>query len=52
MPAWRRQPVLSPSAAGLSPLHNVTRVIRMEQIPVLGTGKTDYRALRDSLRKE
>ena len=39
-------------AAGLSPLHNVTRVIRMEQIPVLGTGKTDYRALRDSLRKE
>ena len=38
--------------AGLSPLHNVTRVIRVEQIPVLGTGKTDYRALRDGLRKE
>jgi len=37
--------------AGLSPLHNVARVIRVEQIPVLGTGKTDYRALRDGLRK-
>jgi long-chain-fatty-acid--[acyl-carrier-protein] ligase len=36
--------------AQLSPLHNVTRVVRVEQIPVLGTGKTDYRALRDSLR--
>ena len=32
-------------AAGLSPLHNIARVERLEQIPVLGTGKTDYRAL-------
>jgi acyl-CoA synthetase (AMP-forming)/AMP-acid ligase II len=33
--------------AGLSPLHNVRRVIRVETIPVLGTGKTDYRGLKE-----
>jgi len=37
-------------AAGLSALHNLTRVIRLEQLPVLGTGKTDYRALREMLK--
>jgi long-chain-fatty-acid--[acyl-carrier-protein] ligase len=31
--------------AGLSPLHNIRRVEWVESIPVLGTGKTDYRAL-------
>lgn len=35
--------------AGLSPLHNVSRVERVDAIPVLGTGKTDYRALRARL---
>jgi len=35
--------------AGLSALHNIRRVIRVGEIPVLGTGKTDYRALRDGL---
>jgi acyl-CoA synthetase (AMP-forming)/AMP-acid ligase II len=35
--------------AGLSPLHNISRVVRLEQIPVLGTGKTDYRTLKASL---
>jgi acyl-CoA synthetase (AMP-forming)/AMP-acid ligase II/1-acyl-sn-glycerol-3-phosphate acyltransferase/acyl carrier protein len=34
--------------AGLSPLHNVRDVIRVNSIPVLGTGKTDYRALKES----
>ncbi len=34
-------------AAGLSALHNVARVERVEAIPLLGTGKTDYRALRE-----
>jgi acyl-CoA synthetase (AMP-forming)/AMP-acid ligase II/1-acyl-sn-glycerol-3-phosphate acyltransferase/acyl carrier protein len=34
--------------AGLSPLHNVRDVIRVDSIPVLGTGKTDYRALKES----
>ena len=35
--------------AGLSPLHTIRRVIRVEEIPVLGTGKTDYRALGEML---
>jgi len=38
--------------AGLSALHNLRRVVRLEAIPVLGTGKTDYRALRDLLAHE
>jgi len=37
--------------AGLSALHNIRRVVRVEEIPVLGTGKTDYRALRRLLAK-
>jgi long-chain-fatty-acid--[acyl-carrier-protein] ligase len=32
--------------AGLSGLHNIRRVVKLEQIPTLGTGKTDYRALK------
>ena len=36
-------------AAGLSPLHNIRRVVTMDDIPVLGTGKTDYRALKARL---
>lgn len=35
--------------AGLSALHNVTRVVRLDQIPLLGTGKTDYQALKRRL---
>jgi long-chain-fatty-acid--[acyl-carrier-protein] ligase len=38
--------------AGLSALYNLRRVVRLEAIPVLGTGKTDYRSLRDRLRTE
>lgn len=34
-------------AAGLSPLYNVREVIQVESIPVLGTGKTDYRGLKE-----
>jgi long-chain-fatty-acid--[acyl-carrier-protein] ligase len=34
-------------AAGLSPLHYIRRVIQVESIPVLGTGKTDYRTLQE-----
>jgi acyl-CoA synthetase (AMP-forming)/AMP-acid ligase II/1-acyl-sn-glycerol-3-phosphate acyltransferase/acyl carrier protein len=33
--------------AGLSALHNVRGVIRVPAIPVLGTGKTDYRGLKE-----
>lgn len=36
-------------AAGLSPLHNIRRVVQVESIPVLGTGKTDYRSLGQML---
>ncbi len=32
--------------AGLSSLHNIRVVRKIEQIPTLGTGKTDYQALR------
>jgi acyl-CoA synthetase (AMP-forming)/AMP-acid ligase II/1-acyl-sn-glycerol-3-phosphate acyltransferase/acyl carrier protein len=31
---------------GLSPLHNIRRVILVDEIPVLGTGKTDYQSLK------
>ena len=35
--------------AGLSALHNVRRIINVEDIPVLGTGKTDYKQLKAQL---
>jgi len=35
--------------AGLSALYHLRRVERLESIPVLGTGKTDYRALQGLL---
>lgn len=31
--------------AGLTPLYNIARVVRLDALPLLGTGKTDYRAL-------
>jgi acyl-CoA synthetase (AMP-forming)/AMP-acid ligase II/1-acyl-sn-glycerol-3-phosphate acyltransferase/acyl carrier protein len=34
--------------AGLGPLCHVRRVVSVERIPVLGTGKTDYRTLKAS----
>jgi long-chain-fatty-acid--[acyl-carrier-protein] ligase len=37
--------------AGLSPLYYVRQVIRVERIPVLGTGKTDYRGLTERYGK-
>ncbi len=36
-------------SAGLSSLHNVGRVIRVDAIPLLGNGKTDHRALEARL---
>ncbi len=36
--------------AGLSPLHNIRRIIQLDEIPVLGTGKADYRRLREILK--
>ena len=37
-------------AAGLSPLHNIRQIRKLDKIPVLGTGKTDYRALKALLK--
>ena len=34
---------------GLSAIYSVHRVVRVDEIPLLGTGKTDYRRLRESL---
>ncbi len=34
---------------GLSPLHNIRTVLNVPEIPVLGTGKTDYRSLKEML---
>lgn len=36
-------------AAGLSALHNIRRIVPVEDIPVLGTGKTDYKRLQQLL---
>lgn len=38
--------------AGLSALHNVRQVVRVDRIPVLGTGKTDYRGLKERYQAE
>jgi long-chain-fatty-acid--[acyl-carrier-protein] ligase len=35
--------------AGLSALHNIRQVVQLKEIPVLGTGKIDYRSLRSQL---
>lgn len=35
--------------AGLSPLYNVRKIISIDDIPVLGTGKTDYKLLKELL---
>jgi acyl-CoA synthetase (AMP-forming)/AMP-acid ligase II/1-acyl-sn-glycerol-3-phosphate acyltransferase/acyl carrier protein len=35
--------------AGLSPLHFIRKTRQIEHIPVLGTGKTDYRSLKTML---
>jgi long-chain-fatty-acid--[acyl-carrier-protein] ligase len=35
--------------AGLSPIHNIRLVRGLERLPLLGTGKTDYRSLREML---
>ncbi len=36
--------------AGLSGLHNIRKVVKLDQIPTLGTGKTDYRTLKNKLQ--
>jgi len=38
-------------SAGLSGLHSIRRVVKLDEIPLLGTGKTDYRALKQLISK-
>ena len=38
--------------AGLSGLHNIRRVVRRDTIPLLGTGKIDYKTLEAELKTE
>lgn len=40
------------SNAGLSPLHSIRKVVKVAEIPTLGSGKTDHRALSDLLKPE
>ncbi|MCD6184613.1 MAG: AMP-binding protein [Deltaproteobacteria bacterium] len=35
--------------SGLSPLHNIRRIVKIDSIPLLGTGKIDYRSLKELL---
>ncbi len=39
-------------AAGLSALHTIRAIVKVDEIPLLGTGKTDYRALKERLKPE
>lgn len=38
--------------AGLSGLHSIRRVVKLDEIPLLGTGKTNYRALKQMLNEK
>lgn len=38
-------------STGLSGLHNIRRVIQVNELPLLGTGKCDYRALQELLQQ-
>ncbi|WP_301386732.1 MFS transporter [uncultured Bilophila sp.] len=46
LPVTREEANAALRRAGLSGLSSVARVLRLPALPVLGTGKTDYRALR------
>jgi long-chain-fatty-acid--[acyl-carrier-protein] ligase len=37
--------------AGLSPLHNIRQVRRVEAIPLLGSGKVDYTGISRMVRE-
>ncbi|MBN2144250.1 MAG: AMP-binding protein [Candidatus Aureabacteria bacterium] len=39
---WIRQ-------SGLGPINHIRRIIKLDSIPVLGSGKTDYRALKEKI---
>lgn len=35
--------------SGLSPLHNIKKIIKIDEIPLLGSGKTDYKILKNMI---
>ena len=37
---------------GLSPLHKINRICRIKEVPILGSGKTDYKQLKQMLTKQ
>lgn len=48
-PITREQANTIIKQAGLSALHNIRTIIQVDEIPVLGTGKTDYKQLKEAL---
>jgi hypothetical protein len=36
---------------GVAPIARIKRIVELEEIPVLGTGKTDYKVLRKMLEE-
>jgi acyl-[acyl-carrier-protein]-phospholipid O-acyltransferase/long-chain-fatty-acid--[acyl-carrier-protein] ligase len=50
IPITREEANATLRLAGLSAIHNVRMVKMVERIPLLGTGKADYRALKSTLK--
>lgn len=50
LPLTREQANEKIRAAGLSGLHHIRRVERLDAIPLLGSGKTDYQSLKQRAR--
>ncbi len=48
----RQEANLAIRAVGLSPLHNMRLVKKVDQIPLLGTGKTDYSTINKLVNEE
>ncbi|MBR6060125.1 MAG: AMP-binding protein [Victivallales bacterium] len=38
--------------SGLSPIHSIKQIVKVAEIPILGTGKTDYRTLKSSFQNK
>jgi long-chain-fatty-acid--[acyl-carrier-protein] ligase len=46
LPITREEANMTIKSSGLSPLHNIRVMQKIDAIPVLGTGKTDYKLLK------
>ncbi|EKD36395.1 MAG: AMP-dependent synthetase and ligase [uncultured bacterium] len=49
LPITREEANMTIKNSGLSPLHNIRIMRAIDAIPVLGTGKTDYKLLKQLL---